>query len=68
MSDEGTMKGPLQAHQTASGEWWIMAPDDSDHDFRDDFEPIFEASGVGPEFEQWARLIVDVVNDHLTKI
>lgn len=67
MSDEGTMKGPLQAHQAAGGEWWIMAPDDSDHDFRDDFEPIFESSGTGPEFERWAKYIVDVVNEHLMR-
>lgn len=51
------VKVPLKAEKTAGGEWWITAPDDSDHEFREDFEPIFESSGVGfPEFETYARL------------
>lgn len=49
--------GPWKAKQTAGGEWWIMAPDDSDHDFRDDYEPIFESSGTGLNFEADAHLI-----------
>ena len=57
--------GPLRAEQTAGGEWWITAPDDSDHDFREDYEPIFESSGTGPEFEKWAKLIVEATNDYL---
>lgn len=48
--------GPWKAEQTAGGEWWITAPDSSDHDYRDDYEPIFEASGVGPSFEHDAKL------------
>lgn len=53
----GCTPGPWKAHQTAGGEWWVMAPDETDHDFRDDSEPIFESSGVAPDFEHDAKLM-----------
>ncbi len=41
---------PWRCEKTTPGEWWITAPDDSDHEFREDFEPIFESSGTPPQF------------------
>ncbi len=40
---------PWRCEKTASGEWWITSPDDSDHQFRADYEPIFESSGTIPQ-------------------
>lgn len=37
---------PWRCEKTASGEWWITSPDDSDHEYRADYEPIFESSGT----------------------
>ena len=48
---------PWKHTQTSSGEWWITAPDDSDHDFRNDYEPIFESSGTGEQFRLDAQFI-----------
>lgn len=41
---------PWRCEKTASGEWWITSPDDSNHQFRADYEPIFESSGRIPQF------------------
>ena len=37
---------PWKCEKTATGEWWITAPNDSDHEFRVDYEPIYESSGT----------------------
>ncbi len=41
---------PWQCEKTAPGEWWITSPDNSDHDYRSDYEPIFESSETIPQF------------------
>lgn len=41
---------PWRCEKTASGEWWITSPDDSDHEYREDYEPIFESSGTIAQF------------------
>lgn len=41
---------PWRCEKTVPGEWWITSPDDSDHDYRSDYEPIFESSGTIPQF------------------
>lgn len=41
---------PWRCEETMPGEWWITSPDDSDHDYRSDYEPIFESSGIIPQF------------------
>jgi hypothetical protein len=40
---------PWKLQTTAGGEFWITVPDNSDHDFREDFEPIYESSGRSPQ-------------------
>lgn len=40
---------PWRCEKTAPGEWWITSPDDSDHEYRADYEPIFESSGTIPQ-------------------
>lgn len=57
MSERKYSAGPWRAEQTATGLWWVMAPEDeNDHDFRDDYEPILESSGTGFNFEHDAKL------------
>ncbi len=41
---------PWRCEATVPGEWWITSPDDSDHEYRADYEPIFESSGTIPQF------------------
>ena len=46
-----------KAERSGGGEWWVLAPNDpGDHEFQDDYEPILEASGVGYNFEEIAKL------------
>ena len=40
---------PWRCEKTVPGEWWITSPDDSDHESRADFEPIYESSGTVPQ-------------------
>lgn len=35
---------PWRCEKTVFGEWWITAPDNSDHEYGDDYEPIFKSS------------------------
>lgn len=41
---------PWRCEKTIPGEWWITSLDDSDHEHREDYEPIFESSGTIPQF------------------
>ncbi len=41
---------PWRCEKTVPGEWWVTSPDDSDHEYREDYEPIFESSGTIPQF------------------
>ena len=40
---------PWRLTRTKGGEWWITAPDNTDHDYREGHEPIFESSGTIPQ-------------------
>jgi len=37
---------PWKCIKTVGGEYWITAPDDSEHDYREEYEPIYESSGT----------------------
>lgn len=45
--------------KTAGGEYWVTSPDDSDHEHREDYEPIFESSGTIPQFRIDAEFIAN---------
>ena len=42
---------PWKITRTVSGEYWVCAPDNSDHDYRSDYEPIYESSGTIPQLK-----------------
>jgi len=54
---EKATPGPWKSLITASGEYWIAALGDSDHDYREDFEPIFESSGRESNFKADAKFV-----------
>ena len=41
---------PWRCEKTVPGVWWVTSPDDSDHEYREDYESIFESSGTIPQF------------------
>ena len=40
---------PWKCEKSVAGEWWITSPDDSDHQYSSEYEPIFESSGTIPQ-------------------
>ena len=41
---------PWKCEKIAGGEYWITAPDSSDHEYRSGYEPMFESSGTPKQF------------------
>lgn len=55
--------GEWRVTQTASRDWWITAPRESDSDYVDEYEPIFESSGNAPQFGVDAEFIATAAGE-----